>query len=186
MFLRAMKSAKVQSSLTNIQRLSATFITIPVGKCFSCTQLLDLLTDCPPGPLPLIKLSSISLSIKRPWFSLSFHSNGICLGLVGPSSSLGAFGPFSPLLLFQTHLVRCRALVFGSRMSDLAPKFINMEKFIGVTFTLTHRCNFLLVRHCTATSISVYVASASSEPAFFVVCLFQDGEPSQCTCLVWS
>ena len=47
-----------------LPRKQPTFTIIPVGLCLRWTQLLVLLTLCPPFPQPLMKFSSISSSIR--------------------------------------------------------------------------------------------------------------------------
>ena len=45
-----------------LERVSWHFITIPVGRCFSCTAEEVLLIFWPPGPVPLRKASVMSVS----------------------------------------------------------------------------------------------------------------------------
>jgi len=51
-------------AVVRLMKHKHTLITMPVGRCFSTTQLLVLLTAWPPGPCPRTFISSKSLSSK--------------------------------------------------------------------------------------------------------------------------
>lgn len=59
-----MKIQAIVSAHPPLPLKQPTFTIIPVGLCLRFTQLLVLLTLCPPFPQPLIKFSSISSSLR--------------------------------------------------------------------------------------------------------------------------